>query len=220
MKIKNNLFSRLTISDYISILNFLVIVIGGVISYYAVDKIRLSFEATKDLREKTELIYLTTKIINDIRPKLEVTYTDYPNRDKFSKETGFIVTFKNKGPYHLIIEKAEFHASQSEIITKTGKNLSQNNSTSDAEISGGGQGIPPGGKLDLEVLQSFTEEVDLTKFRGVFDAKIVTDPVILDTLRAAFPSDYDFSIIEKLSTYHLSEIIRPIIKNKIPSSAN
>ena len=122
-------------------------------------------------------------------------------------------TFKNNGPYHLIIEKSEFNPSQNEIVTKTGKNLSLNDSTSEAEISGGGQGIPPGGKLDLEVIQFFTDEVDLRQFKGIFNTKIVTDPIILNTLKAAFPSNFDFSKIEELSTYKISQLIKPVIKD-------
>lgn len=179
------------------------------------DKIRLSFEATKDLREKTELIYLTSKIINDIRPKLEVSYTEYKHPDKFSKQNGIIVTLKNNGPYHLIIESAIFHAAQKELPTKSGKRILLDNINLDTEVSNGGQGIAPGAKLDLTVTQSFTEEVDLTQLSGTLDVRMITDPVILETLRSAFPNDYDFSKIEKLSTYKISEVIKPIFKDEL-----
>lgn len=206
---------KLTISDWMSIINLIVIVSGFFISYFAVEKIRLSFEATKNLREQTELTYLTAKIINDIRPKLEVSYIDYQYPQKFSKNFGILVTLKNNGQYHLIIKDIEFKPSKKEILTKSGRNLSLTDGVMDAEYSYGGHGIAPNAEGKLEITKGFIEEVDLTQFNGTLNIEIITDPVILDTFRSAFPNNYDFSKIEKLSSYKISQPIKPLFKNNL-----
>lgn len=85
--------NNFSLGDWISILNIAVVIISGLISYFAIERVKMSFEEVKNSREKTELAYLTMKVISDIRPKLTVKYTEHPIK-KFSRQVGFIVTLK------------------------------------------------------------------------------------------------------------------------------
>lgn len=195
--------TNFALGDWISIVNIAVVIISGLISYFAIERVKLSFEEVKNSREKTELAYLTMKVISDIRPKLTVKYTDYPIK-KFSKQVGFIVTLKNNGLYHLFIKKHVFVPTSTSFHTRDGKTYPMNYLTQDNDFKGGGQGIGPGEELPIEVIYFFEEEIDVTELEGNFEMEIETDPIIMDILQAIFPYKYDFSKIQELSTYKIT----------------
>ena len=204
MNTKKSNPTKLTFGDWISIANIVVVIIFGLISYIAIEKVKLSFEEAKNSREKTELAYLTMKVISDIRPKLTVKYSDYPIK-KFSKQVGFTVTLKNNGLYHLFIKKPVFVLSNTSLQTRDGKTYPINYIIQDNDLKGGGQGIGPGEELPIEAMYFFKEEIDVTQLDGNFEMEIVTDPMVMNILQTIFPYKYDFSKIQKLPTYKIIE---------------
>lgn len=107
--------------------------------------------------------------------------------------------------YHLFIKKHVFVFTNNSFHTKDGRTHPINYLIQDDDFKGGGQGIGPGEELPVQVMYFFAEEIDVTQLEGNFEMEIATDPIIMDILQAMFPHKYDFSKIQELSTYRITE---------------
>jgi hypothetical protein len=201
-----DLFKSLSISDYISIANILILVLAGTLGYVFVDRVKIQFEEIRKNREQTELIQLKATLISQIRPKISISYISLAPLKGSSNEVGYKITIKNNGLHHVFLKDGVYslmHAYGKSDVKESRKWEVDSPTVKLTEPTG--QGIPPGGEDTIEVRYYFRQDAILKKYIGIYSVDVISDPLMLDILRDIFPADYPFEKVEKLATYHVKK---------------
>ncbi|HXU92950.1 MAG TPA: hypothetical protein VFP33_04775 [Gallionella sp.] len=179
----------LSLADWLQIINLIVLIVGGILGYFLVERVKAEIEATKLQLDQTKLSIDISKFLNDIRPTLNDNCSAWaisPVQVKVS------CSVKNIGAHRVLLSKPRAKLrirGQEEFI----------DSKYFAQKFLSGNALPPGTEGSTSYVIETPSPADWSRVEVVteFDAK--TDGIIVEVAKTTLAGKIEPKLIDALS---------------------
>ena len=180
---------HLSLGEWLQIINLAVIVVGGVLGYFLIERVKTEIEATKLQLDQTKLSIDISKFLNDIRPALKDNCTAWATSPVQVKVS---CSVENIGTHRVLLGKplAKLRVKgQEEFI----------DSKHFAQKMLNGNALPPGTEGTTSYVIEVASPADWSRIEVIteFDAK--TDGIIVEIAKTTLSGKVDPKYVDALS---------------------